>query len=68
MAGAEPMVADLRAESDALDTLVADLPEDGPAQLAALCKTLPAQLRELEDLLRENSIWKARNKGIGYLS
>lgn len=48
--------------------LAADLPEDGPAQLAALCKTLPAQLRELEDLLRENSIWKARNKGIGYLS
>ncbi|MDF2585461.1 MAG: wyosine base formation protein [Mycobacterium sp.] len=29
MAGAEPMVADLRAESDALDTLVADLPEAG---------------------------------------
>ncbi|GAA2420350.1 NADH dehydrogenase (quinone) subunit D [Mycolicibacterium llatzerense] len=48
--------------------LAADLPEDGPDQLAALCKTLPAQLRELEDLLRENSIWKARNKGIGYLS
>lgn len=29
MAGAEPMVADLRAESDALDTLVADLPAAG---------------------------------------
>ena len=29
MAGAEPMVADLRAESDALDALVADLPEEG---------------------------------------
>lgn len=29
MAGAEPMVADLRAESDALDTLVAELPEAG---------------------------------------
>jgi uncharacterized protein (TIGR03084 family) len=29
MAGAEPMVADLRAESDALDTLVADLPDAG---------------------------------------
>lgn len=29
MAGAEPMVADLRAESDALDALVADLPDEG---------------------------------------
>lgn len=29
MAGAEPMVADLRAESAALDALVADLPEEG---------------------------------------
>ncbi|MCF6389816.1 TIGR03084 family metal-binding protein [Mycobacterium sp. MBM] len=29
MAGAEPMVADLRAESDALDDLVADLPDEG---------------------------------------
>lgn len=29
MAGAEPMVADLRDESDALDALVADLPEEG---------------------------------------
>jgi NADH-quinone oxidoreductase subunit D len=48
--------------------LAADLPEDCPDQIAALCSTLGGQLRELEDLLRENSIWKARNKGIGYLS
>ena len=27
----------------------------------------PGRLAELEDLLRENAIWKARNRGIGYL-
>jgi NADH-quinone oxidoreductase subunit D len=47
--------------------LAADLPDDGVDQVRALLKTLPGQLRELEDLLRENAIWKARNKGIGYL-
>ena len=48
--------------------LAADLPDDGPDQVAALLRTLPGQLRDLEDLLRENAIWRARNKGIGYLS
>lgn len=48
--------------------LAADLPDDGVDQVRALLKTLPGQLQELEDLLRENAIWKARNKGIGYLN
>ncbi|TXI48114.1 MAG: NADH-quinone oxidoreductase subunit D, partial [Mycobacterium sp.] len=48
--------------------LAADLPDDGPEQVAALLRTLPGQLRELEDLLRGNAIWQARNKGIGYLN
>ncbi|SBS77861.1 NADH-quinone oxidoreductase subunit D [uncultured Mycobacterium sp.] len=48
--------------------LAADLPDDGVDRVRALLKTLPGQLRELEDLLRENAIWKARNAGIGYLS
>lgn len=48
--------------------LAADLPDDGVDLVRGLLKTLPGQLRELEDLLRENAIWKARNKGIGYLS
>lgn len=47
--------------------LATDLPEDGPAQVAELLSTLPAQLRELEDLLTENRIWKARTQDIGYL-
>jgi len=47
--------------------LAADLPEGGEQQVAALCKLLPGRLAELEDLLRENSIWKARTKDVGYL-
>lgn len=47
--------------------LAVDLPDDGVDRVRALLKTLPGQLRELEDLLRENAIWKARNKGIGFL-
>lgn len=47
--------------------LAADLPEDGPARVAELLKILPARLHELEELLSENYIWKARTCGIGYL-
>ena len=47
--------------------LAADLPDGGEQQVAALCKLLPGRLAELEDLLRENSIWKARTKDVGYL-
>ena len=32
-----------------------------------LLKVLPGQLAQLEDLLRENAIWKARTRDIGYL-
>ena len=47
--------------------LAADLPDDGPAQVAALVDLLPGRLADLEDLLRENSIWKARTRDIGFL-
>ena len=47
--------------------LAADLPPDGPEQIAALLKLLPGRLADLENLLRENSIWKARTRDIGYL-
>ncbi|MFA5710223.1 NADH dehydrogenase (quinone) subunit D [Mycolicibacterium sp.] len=47
--------------------LAADLPEDVPAQIAALCELLPGRLAELEALLRGNAIWKARTVDIGYL-
>lgn len=47
--------------------VAADLPEDGPARLAELLRVLPGHLRELEDLLTESYIWKARTQGVGYL-
>ncbi len=47
--------------------LAADLPEDGPQRVAELLKILPGRLRELEALLTESYIWKARTVGIGYL-
>jgi NADH-quinone oxidoreductase subunit D len=47
--------------------LAADLPEDGPQRVRDLLKILPGRLRELESLLTESYIWKARTQGIGYL-
>jgi NADH-quinone oxidoreductase subunit D len=47
--------------------LAADLPEDGLDRVKRLLDILPGRLRELESLLRENTIWKARTVGIGYL-
>ena len=44
-----------------------DLPEDGISQVRDLLELLPTRLRDLEDLLNENYIWKARTQGIGYL-
>ena len=44
-----------------------DLPEDGPARLAELLAVLPEHLKQLDDLLTESYIWKARTQGIGYL-
>ncbi|KDE98442.1 NADH dehydrogenase [Mycolicibacterium aromaticivorans JS19b1 = JCM 16368] len=47
--------------------LATDLPDDGPQRVRDLLKILPGRLRELEDLLTQNYIWKARTQGIGYL-
>ncbi|NTY62722.1 NADH dehydrogenase (quinone) subunit D [Mycolicibacterium sphagni] len=47
--------------------LATDLPDDGPARVRDLLTILPGRLRELEDLLTESYIWKARTQGIGYL-
>ncbi|EHB58918.1 NAD(P)H-quinone oxidoreductase subunit H [Mycolicibacterium rhodesiae JS60] len=47
--------------------LAADLPDDGPQRVADLLTILPGRLGELEDLLTESYIWKARTQGIGYL-
>jgi NADH-quinone oxidoreductase subunit D len=47
--------------------LAADLPDGAISQLRELLKLLPKRLRDMENLLKENYIWKARTKGIGYL-
>jgi NADH-quinone oxidoreductase subunit D len=47
--------------------LAADLPEDGPQRVAELLALLPGRLHELESLLTESYIWKARTQGVGYL-
>jgi NADH-quinone oxidoreductase subunit D len=44
-----------------------DLPDEAMPQLHDLLTLLPERLRDLEDLLNENYIWKARTVGIGYL-
>jgi len=47
--------------------LAADLPDEAMPLLEDLLRTMPAKLADLEDLLNENYIWKARTQGIGYL-
>jgi NADH-quinone oxidoreductase subunit D len=47
--------------------VAADLPEEALPELHDLLKLLPVRLRDLEDLLNENYIWKARTQGVGYL-
>ena len=47
--------------------LAADLPDGAISELRELLKLLPKRLRDMEDLLKENYIWKARTQGIGYL-
>lgn len=44
-----------------------DLPDDGLAQVRNLLDLLPKRFSDLENLLNENYIWKARTQGIGYL-
>ncbi|MCV7298566.1 NADH-quinone oxidoreductase subunit D [Mycobacterium barrassiae] len=44
-----------------------DLPEEAIPQIRDMLKLMPTRLKDLEDLLSENLIWKARTQGIGYL-
>ena len=44
-----------------------DLPDGAERQVRELLTSLPKGLRDLEDLLTANRIWKARTQGIGYL-
>jgi len=47
--------------------LAADLPDEAIPQIRDLLQLLPKRLQDLEDLLNENYIWKARTVGVGYL-
>ncbi len=47
--------------------LIQDLPDDAAPAVRELLEILPKRLRDLENLLSENDIWKARTQGIGYL-
>ncbi|ALG84427.1 NADH dehydrogenase (quinone) subunit D [Gordonia phthalatica] len=44
-----------------------DLPEGVEQKISDVLDALPGQIREVEDLLTENYIWKARTQGVGYL-
>ncbi|OHU26799.1 NADH dehydrogenase subunit D [Mycobacteroides franklinii] len=47
--------------------LAQDLPEGAEQEVRDLLKILPGRLRDMENLLNENYIWKARTQGVGYL-
>jgi NADH-quinone oxidoreductase subunit D len=47
--------------------LAADLPDEAIPQLQELLVLLPKRLYDMENLLNENYIWKARTVGVGYL-
>ncbi|EOM75725.1 NADH-quinone oxidoreductase subunit D [Rhodococcus rhodnii] len=47
--------------------VAADLPDDGVAKVREVLRVLPGRLRDLELLLTENPVWRARTRGIGYL-
>lgn len=47
--------------------LAQDLPDGAVEKVRELLEVLPGRLRDVEDLLSENYIWKARTQGVGYL-
>jgi NADH-quinone oxidoreductase subunit D len=47
--------------------LAQDLPDGAVERIREVLDVLPGRLRDMEDLLSENYIWKARTQGIGYL-
>ena len=47
--------------------LAADVPDDAITAVSELLELLPKRLPDMENLLKENYIWKARTEGVGYL-
>ena len=44
-----------------------DLPPEAVGEIAEFLPLMRRRLRDMEDLLSENDIWKARTQGVGYL-
>lgn len=44
-----------------------DLPDQAIPMIRDFLKLMPRRLKDIEDLLTENYIWKARTRGVGYL-
>ncbi len=44
-----------------------DLPDDSISKISKVLADLPEQIGQVEDLLNDNYIWKARTQGVGYL-
>ncbi|MEB3048969.1 NADH dehydrogenase (quinone) subunit D [Mycolicibacter sp. MYC123] len=44
-----------------------DLPDEAIPMIRDFLKLMPKRLKDIEDLLTENYIWKSRTKGVGYL-
>lgn len=44
-----------------------DLPDEAIPMVRDFLELMPKRLKDIEDLLTENYIWKARTKGVGYL-
>lgn len=47
--------------------LAQDMPAGSDRKVRELLQIMPNRLRDMENLLTENAIWKGRNQGIGYL-
>jgi NADH-quinone oxidoreductase subunit D len=47
--------------------LKVDLPPEAPDRIRAFLKLMPGRIREYEDLLHDNPIWRQRTEGIGQM-
>ncbi len=48
--------------------VAADLPPGWRRDVARIVETIPARIRDYDDLLRENPIWLSRTKGVGVIT
>ena len=48
--------------------VAADLPDGWEDDVALILEKIPVAMRDYEDLLKENSIWKGRTQGVGIIT